>query len=870
MNKSVLGLCFLALGASLARGQTTDDYYSVQNGYWDNAVTWTSPALAPYGHPRAGDRAFVFHVVTVTGAAACAEAVVTGSVEIVSPGLLDIHQYAQFYGGRVSGTGTLKTWGTTSLTGMPSWISAEWFNIGDVQVQTPSLQLETNFYNNGGTVVVHAGTFTLSGTTGVGRVVNLNGLWQIRPGATCNVTRFESQGNLWFVGGTGSIFRTVDSCRLAGGTWQLDEGAQFVPASTDCTAYIDGDYNTTGSGLWQFEGGTTYVSHASATTTTFTGGTYYWRVDEVDVPPDGEMVNQGDFHIPGSAATQSLGGTFVNRGNAWLGSVTGGTGHCRFNGTWSNAPGGTTTVTHSDFRWRGTGTFANAGTFRVANGVTGTTESVRFRQLGGTFVLGTGSIFAVRGNRQQHTGGSFLFATDAVCQVGCGGTDYWDGVYTAAGEGALVLTEGTLNCAFYSATTTVFDVGGGGFRIVGGTVNVNSSQALENRGTMVFAATSTPATLGGELQNFGRVYFGAPSSSLLTAPGGGIVNQASGVWTFDQEGGAIDVLTDHFYNHGTVNFQAAETTLGAPFFNMPDGTTTFHCGTANLPGGLVVYGGRAVLAGGTIGPPGSGIYMLDMGGGGTLCGTGHVANHINHTHGTLAPGHSPGGFDIGGYYEQGSNATLQIEIGGKKPGTEYDQLVVASYASVQGTLEVSFWNGYAPAGGERFDILLSAGRTDTFAATNLPILGPGLSWLMHYRANGVQLRVASPTDTDGDGLDDDWENTHFHDLATSDGGTNDYDVDKYTDYLEQFLDTQPTNPASYLSIAAFSVAGSNGVVTLHTGSNAQYAIETRTNLADPAEAWAPADEFSGTGGTVVRSNAAAGLIYYYRLKATVP
>lgn len=55
MSKCVLVLGVLVLGASFARGQTTDDYYSVQNGYWDQASTWTSPVSPAFGYPRTGD-----------------------------------------------------------------------------------------------------------------------------------------------------------------------------------------------------------------------------------------------------------------------------------------------------------------------------------------------------------------------------------------------------------------------------------------------------------------------------------------------------------------------------------------------------------------------------------------------------------------------------------------------------------------------------------------------------------------------------------------------------------------------------------------------------------------------------------------------
>ena len=871
MNKFGWVLWALVGGTGLARGLTTDDYYSVQNGYWDQASTWTSPAPMALSYPQAGDTAYVYHELMATTSANCAHAYVTGRVQIGSSGQLDVYKDATLNGAHLAGPGPFKTWNVCTLTGQPSYVAAQWFNLGEVQVQTPSLQLENNFYNDGGTVVVHAGTFTLTGTTGLGRVIYSNGTWQLHAGATCNVAQFESLGKLSFVGSTGSAFHTLGHCQLAGGTWHLEEGARFIAASTACTAHLDGEYATTGNGQWHLEGGTAFVSHASATTTAFNGGTYYWREGEIDVHPSGQLENHGEFHWAGSAATQRLAGLFVNRGNVWLGAVTGIPGHCRLDGIWSNAPGSTTTLAHSDFRWRGTGTFENAGTFRVADGVTGSTESVRFRQLGGTLVFGTGSTFSIHGYRQQHTGGSFWLGTGAVCQVVCGGTDYWDGVYTATGDGRLQMDGGTLMASHYSMTTTVFAATGGGFRVQGGTFNVRPSHALENRGLLHFAATSTPFVLQGNFRNQGRVMYGTTSGPcLLSAPGSEIVNAQSGTWDFVEEGGTIDPLSYGFNNYGTVNYQAATASVAGWYFNQAGATTSFRRGTARFTTGLNANGGRLHLDGGTCA---GNVYLMGMGGvGGTLGGTGMVAGYVNQMDGTLAPGHSPGALSIGDSYTQHSNATLQIEIGGKIPGTEYDQLLVASNASVKGALTVELYGGYVPAAGRRFDVIRSGtfNPTNFFSATNLPALPPGTDWLLLYRTNGVQLRVATAADADGDGLLDDWEIIHFGDTTSHDGGEEDSDDDGYPDYVEQCLDTQPTNNADFFRAGEIAVAGSNSLLELRTGLLAQYAIEARPDLSNPVGQWTVVDEFPGTGGTLVRTNAATGDLRFYRLKAVAP
>ena len=253
-----------------------------------------------------------------------------------------------------------------------------------------------------------------------------------------------------------------------------------------------------------------------------------------------------------------------------------------------------------------------------------------------------------------------------------------------------------------------------------------------------------------------------------------------------------------------------------------------------------------------------------------LCGTGAVSGYVYQDYGTVAPGRSPGALAIGGRYEQGANAALEIELGGKTPGAGYDQLQVGGNAILKGTLNVELYAGYNPAAGQRFDILRSAAVSNAFKATNLPALAPGTDWLLLYRTNGVQLRVASIADADGDGLVDDWEIAHFGDTASRDGGDEDFDEDGYTDYVEQCLDTQPTNNADFLQIGEVAVSGDNSLLELRTGSMAWYAIEARPDLSDPGGEWTVVDEFFGTGGEVVRTNPASGVLRFYRLKAAAP
>lgn len=98
-----------------------------------------------------------------------------------------------------------------------------------------------------------------------------------------------------------------------------------------------------------------------------------------------------------------------------------------------------------------------------------------------------------------------------------------------------------------------------------------------------------------------------------------------------------------------------------------------------------------------------------------------------------------------------------------------------------------------PPPGTRFDLLTAASVSKVFSATNLPPLSGDHFWHLRYLPTAVQLRVATPEDTDGDALRDTWETQHFGNLDASDGAEDDFDADGFSDFFEQLCDTQPTN-----------------------------------------------------------------------------
>ena len=53
-------------------------------------------------------------------------------------------------------------------------------------------------------------------------------------------------------------------------------------------------------------------------------------------------------------------------------------------------------------------------------------------------------------------------------------------------------------------------------------------------------------------------------------------------------------------------------------------------------------------------------------------------------------------------------STLILELAGPQPGSGYDQLEISGLATLNGTLELSYLDGFSPSAGESFDFFNGA------------------------------------------------------------------------------------------------------------------------------------------------------------------
>ncbi len=141
--------------------------------------------------------------------------------------------------------------------------------------------------------------------------------------------------------------------------------------------------------------------------------------------------------------------------------------------------------------------------------------------------------------------------------------------------------------------------------------------------------------------------------------------------------------------------------------------------------------GSAILSGGTL------TALAVNLSGGALKGSGVAIAPVSNA-GTVSPGASAGLLTVQGTYSQSAAGALKIELGGTTSGMQYDRLAISGAATLNGTLNVSFIDGYLPRGTEVFTILTASSISGTFSTVNLPSV-PGGSLKLIYSPTSVSI-----------------------------------------------------------------------------------------------------------------------------------
>jgi len=269
-----------------------------------------------------------------------------------------------------------------------------------------------------------------------------------------------------------------------------------------------------------------------------------------------------------------------------------------------------------------------------------------------------------------------------------------------------------------------------------GTMTISAGGVVQN-GTGIVgdtpAATGTVTVSGTNSQwiNSQGLSIGDESNGTLNISAGGRVQAASSVIIGQAMGSVGEV---------TVDGNGSELFGGDLIF-----VSSFGPGT----GTLTVTNGGTVTA-----IAGLSVRLL-----GTLRGDGQIIGNVSNI-GVVAPGLSPGTLHVTGGFAQGVQGTLDIELAGTTPGSQFDTLDITGPATLGGTLNVSLIGGFSPVSGSVFEIIhADQGIFGGFANLSLPAINPGLAWAIVYTGVGVFLSVQGP------GLPGDYNNNGTVDAA---------------------------------------------------------------------------------------------------------
>jgi len=326
------------------------------------------------------------------------------------------------------------------------------------------------------------------------------------------------------------------------------------------------------------------------------------------------------------------------------------------------------------------------------------------------------------------------------------------GDLSVGSQGAAQLTvQGGSSLAAQGSSVTIGEAGGNGTLLVKGTD----------------PATSTPSTFSYR----GELHVGDAGIGELDVKGGGIVQPATG------GSGAVAVAVQP-NSKGTIVVDGAASRLHAARLSI-GGSTDKPGGAGQVTltnggeltasasvklwanGAIDVTGGSATVgAASPAAVPGA----LRINSGGSLLGFGTVTGNVLNAGGVVAPGGDPGTLAIHGNFEQDAGL-LPIHISAATSGS-YDSLSVSGSATLGGSIEVDFVNGYAPKSGDAFTLIQSPGVTGAFG--NVTIAGILNTWKYSLAAAAQGLVLESlgdgattiPGDVNGDG------SVGFDDLIT--------------------------------------------------------------------------------------------------------
>ena len=274
-------------------------------------------------------------------------------------------------------------------------------------------------------------------------------------------------------------------------------------------------------------------------------------------------------------------------------------------------------------------------------------------------------------------------------------------LYATSAASNTVTVAGTLNIAGNTAKTLSY-------------LTVPPGRSIINNGSATWGGVNITGQGGATLVNNGSLT--VTNDPALVWGGSGTTPTLLNLGTFTKNsgGGIATWSSTAITNGGVFNYNSGSLTVGGPF--VQTNGSSFLGSNFNLSSNLRVEAG-------------------------TLTGRGSVAGTF-YNNGTLNPGTSPG-FIAGTSFTNTAASKLNLELGATNgPGTSYDQIRLTGAATLDGTVNVSWWNNYVPQISNKFIVMTFASRTGTFPTINPP---PGATLQADYSSTNLILTVVGLT-----------------------------------------------------------------------------------------------------------------------------
>ena len=724
----------------------------------------------------------------------------TGGTATNNNGALYLYTGNFTLNGTAMGTNVIEYYGnlvgTVVINGGLNWVNGNWNGASNVTLLANSTLLIAggggNLYMNNctltnyGTVAWSSGYLDGGGTT-PGTLIYNYGLWDcqgdydLKGDTGGNGVVFNNYGTLRKSAGTntsGTIFPyNVVLNQLAGeldlqqGNFYLESGGNFTggtatnnngalylyagnftlngtPTGTNVIEENSGNLvgaNVIQGGLiWQGGYWNTAASVVIATNSTViaAGGGANMPVNDLPITNYGMFVwSSGNLDGGGTPATLICNyGLWDCQGDYVFKNDYGGAGTIIYNyGVFRKSAGtGTTTISAS---------CTNTSSIQVNSG------TLSFS--GGGVTAGTGSFAVTSGATLDLSGGAQTFNPGSSVA----------GAGTFSISGAALFENGTHNVVSNLVSGGIWNLNSGA-PVALGTLNVSGgtldcSNAVNVSGPMVWSGgtitgNNTISANGGLTITGSTEYLyvtlvnggaGSWSSSQVNCYGTAMFSNApTATFDFTTDGSAFSSVSGSpaLANAGTLRKTAGAgtTTVSVPCNN--SGSVQVNSGILSFGGNFVQSGGQTTLNGGSFS-----FAQTAQLCGGTLYGAGAITGSISNS-ATVSPGVSPGILTISGNYTEAANSHLEIELGGTTPGAGYDQLSVGGTATLAGTLDVSYYNGFVPAPGILFTAVVCNARSGVFSAITAPTNKLGTIYTAKtvlvesgYAAPTVQLNVNS-------------------------------------------------------------------------------------------------------------------------------